>query len=295
MNFSENQIKDSIKCYDNEIIDIDNKLVEFNNVINTKMDNTDKLSNDIDNINKIKEVIISKYQPLNDLKNKIAEEYCVFLPSKYAVNEYALNYFIQYIYYGQANTIGECINLFEHRELQEEIIGQMISLNKAVNSLKGAVVNELSKINMKLDTVSLELAVIGKNISSINSNVSNISHNVSNINDNVSNISRNVSNINHNIGTVINGQVVLLDSIDKMGEEVGKNNNLVSISNDIASSSNALIAEGNQIEANNSEKLTEQYNKTQKLYLTTLNFNKECTDFISSIKHEKHLEGKMYY
>ncbi|MBV7273461.1 hypothetical protein I6U48_11130 [Clostridium sp. PL3] len=106
-----------------------------------------RLSNSANNVS----IVESKNASLADRKDKVISKYCTLLPSKYIFNEYALNCFIQYIYYGQAENVEECINIFEHKETQEDVIEQTISFKHVVDNLKDSVVNQLSKINIKLD------------------------------------------------------------------------------------------------------------------------------------------------
>lgn len=96
-------------------------------------------------------IVESKNASLADRKDKVISKYCTLLPSEYILNEYALNCFVQYIYYEQADNIEQCIDIFEHREPQEDIIEQTISLRHVVDGLKDSVVSQLSKVNMKLD------------------------------------------------------------------------------------------------------------------------------------------------
>ncbi len=131
----------------------------LNNILEFKESEVNKYINNIDNNISI---IESKNTSLADMKKKVINKYCTFLPPKYIFNEYALNYFVQYIYYEHADNIGQCINVFEHRELQEEIIEQTISLRHVIDNLKDSVVNQLSKVNMELgnDTQRLHLTAL---------------------------------------------------------------------------------------------------------------------------------------
>jgi hypothetical protein len=107
----------------------------------------------INNINNDISIMESKNAYLADMKKKAINKYCTFLPHKYIFNEYALNYFVQCIYYEQADNIGQCTDIFEHRELQEETIERTISLRHVIDNLKDSVVNQLSKVSIKLDTL----------------------------------------------------------------------------------------------------------------------------------------------
>ncbi|MCI1967916.1 hypothetical protein [Clostridium luticellarii] len=117
----------------------------------------------IDNIENYMNIIESKNTSLADMKNKIISKYCTFLPSKYIFNEYALSYFVKYIYCEQADNIEQCINIFEHRELHEEILEQTISLEHVIDNLRDSVVNQLSKVNMELDTLVMNTRAVNEN------------------------------------------------------------------------------------------------------------------------------------
>lgn len=100
-------------------------------------------SQHINNIDNNISIIESKNAALADMKKRVIDKYCTFLSPKYIFNEFALNYFVQYIYYEQADNIEQCISIFEHRELQEQTIEQTISLRHAIDNLKDSVVNQL--------------------------------------------------------------------------------------------------------------------------------------------------------
>lgn len=123
------------------------------NILEFKESEVNQYISDIDNDMSI---IESKKISLTDMKKKVINEYCTFLPTKYIFDEYALNYFVKYIYYDQTDNIEQCINIFEHMELQEEITEQTISLRHVIDNLKDSVVKQLSKERMKLDTVGNE-------------------------------------------------------------------------------------------------------------------------------------------
>lgn len=109
-----------------------------------------------EDLTKIQSYYLKKFQEgkstnssLADTKEDVINKYCTFLPPKYIFNEFALNNFVQYIYYEQADNIEQCINIFEHDKLQEERIEQTISLRHVIDNLKNSVVNQLSKAGIR--------------------------------------------------------------------------------------------------------------------------------------------------
>lgn len=124
----------------------------LNNILEFKESEVNQYINNIDNNISI---IESKNTSLADMKKKVIDKYCTFLEPKYIFNEYALSYFVQHIYYEQADNIEQCIDVFEHRELQQETIEQTISLRHVIDNLKDSLVNQLSKVNMELDNDTL--------------------------------------------------------------------------------------------------------------------------------------------
>lgn len=114
----------------------------------------------INNIDNNVSIIKSKNTSLADMKQTVINKYSTFLPLSYIFNEHALNYFVQYIYYDQADNIEQCINIFEHSEVEENSIEERISLRDSIDNLKDSVVNQLSEVSMNLDneTERLHLA-----------------------------------------------------------------------------------------------------------------------------------------
>lgn len=110
------------------------------------------------NIDSKMSIIESKNNYLADLKKKVIDKYCKFLTPEYIFNQHALNCFVKYIYHEQADTIEQCVDIFEHRELKEETIERTIALTHAIDDLKASVVDELSKVDMKLDTFNSDIA-----------------------------------------------------------------------------------------------------------------------------------------
>lgn len=106
-------------------------------------------SNSIDNR---MSTIESKNNYLDDMKKKVIDKYSAFLTPKYIFNQHALNCFVQYIYHEQAGTIEQCIDIFENRELKEETTERSIALMHVIDNLKDSVIDQLSKLDMKLDT-----------------------------------------------------------------------------------------------------------------------------------------------
>ncbi len=100
-----------------------------------------KVNEYINNTGDNMSVIESKNTYLADMKKKVIDKYCTFLTPKYIFNEYALNYFAQCIYYEQADNTQQCIDIFEHRELQEDTIERTISLRHVIDNLKDSVVS----------------------------------------------------------------------------------------------------------------------------------------------------------
>ncbi|WPC40468.1 hypothetical protein [Clostridium sp. JS66] len=102
--------------------------------------------------------IESKNNYLADLKKKVIDKYCEFLTPKYIFNQHALNCFVQYIHHEQADTIEQCVDIFEHRELKEDTIERAIALTHVIDNLKDLVIDQLSKVDMKLDTFNSDIA-----------------------------------------------------------------------------------------------------------------------------------------
>lgn len=121
---------------------------KLNNILEFKESEPNQYINNIDNNVSI---IKSKNISLADMKQTVINKYSTFVPSNYIFNEYALNYFVQYIYYDQADNIEQCINIFEHSEVEENSIEERVSLRDSIDNLKDLVVNQLSEVSMNLD------------------------------------------------------------------------------------------------------------------------------------------------
>lgn len=140
-------------------------------------------------INKIK----NNKKQLEELKieNKknIEDKYCLIIPTKYVFNQRALEYFIQYIYYGQAEKIGECINLYENRELHENASAEISS---SIDKLRNLV-------NSKLEIIENNQYMMLDNQSRIINNQQHILSGIEENNDILTSINNSSSEMNNQI------------------------------------------------------------------------------------------------